>query len=185
MSSLTLIDFDDEEPDVGFSQDKDIIKPAKLPYEVDFKVLSPSEIQSSQDRQIGEVSAIIEQPPEAAVILLRYLKWNKERLIDNYMDKPDKLLKDAGLGTGAEQVVKTKMVKGFVCDICCEDAPGLQTYALRCKHRYCVDCYRTYLTQKIKDEGEAARIQCPTTGCNRIVDVKSLEMLIDNELKNR
>ena len=56
---------------------------------------------------------------------------------------------------------------------------------MKCGHRYCVDCYRQYLAQKIKDEGEAARIQCPTAGCNRIVDSKSLDLLVAAELKAR
>jgi len=46
-----------------------------------------------------------------------------------------------------------------------------------------VDCYRQYLAQKIKNEGEAARIQCPTEGCNQIVDSKSMDLLVASELK--
>lgn len=175
---------DEEESDVGFSQDKDL-KPAKKSYEVDHKVFSPADIQLHQDKQIDEVSAILGQPSEASAILLRYLRWNKERLVEAYMDKPDAILESAGLGPDAAQTPRTKVIKGFTCDICCEDTPGLETYALKCGHRYCTDCYRQYLAQKIKDEGEAARIQCPTRGCHRIVDAKSLDLLVAEELKSR
>ena len=101
------------------------------------------------------------------------------------MDKPDSVLEKAGLGPESAQIPTTRVIKGFTCDICCEDTPGLETYAMKCGHRYCVDCYRQYLAQKIKDEGEAARIQCPTSGCNRIVDAKSLDLLVAAELKAR
>lgn len=147
--------------------------------------MGPADIQSSQDKQIDEVSAILGQPSEATAVLLRHLRWNKERLIEAYMDGSEEILEDAGLGHQASQAPKTKVVKGFLCVICCEDGPGLETYALRCGHRYCVDCYRRYLAFKIKDEGEAARIQCPTSGCNRIVDSKSLDMLVSAEVKAR
>lgn len=157
----------------------------RQPHEVDYIVLGPADIQSSQDKQIDEVSAILGQPPEATAILLRHLRWNKERLIEAYMDGSEEILEDAGLGLQTSQAPKTKVVKGFVCGICCEDEPRLETYALRCGHRYCVDCYRQYLALKIKDEGEAARIQCPTNGCNRIVDSKSLDMLVSVEVKAR
>ena len=183
--SIVTTDSEEEDPDTGFSQDKDIIKPTKKAYEVDFKVYGPAEIQAHQDKQIEEVSAILGQPSEASAILLRYLRWNKERLIETYMDRPEYLLESAGLGPDNEQTPKTKVVKGFTCSICYEDEPGLETYAMKCGHRYCVDCYRTYLAQKIKDEGEAARIQCPTTGCKRIVDAKSLNLLVAAELKAR
>ena len=101
------------------------------------------------------------------------------------MERPESVLEKAGLGPESVQTPSTRVIKGFVCDICCEDTPGLETYAMKCGHRYCVDCYRQYLAQKIKDEGEAARIQCPTNGCNRIVDAKSLDLLVATELKDR
>ncbi|KAL9636557.1 MAG: hypothetical protein Q9164_002752 [Protoblastenia rupestris] len=176
-------EFDEGEPDVDFSQ-KDL-KPTRKAYEVDFKVYSPAEIQSHQDKQIDEVSAVLGQPAEATAILLRHLRWNKERLIDAYMEKPDVVLEDSGLGSSNNSTPSTTFIIGFTCDICCEDTPGLETYALRCGHRYCIDCHRQYLAQKIKAEGEAARIQCPTTGCHRIVDSKSLDLLVAADLKSR
>ena len=184
-SNCVVIDFDDDEPENEFSQDKDILKPPRKAYEVEFKVYGPADIQAHQDNQIDEVSAILGQPSEASAILLRYLRWNKEKLIEDYMDKPDAILEKAGLGPYAGQTPETAIIKGFVCNICCEDEPGLESYAMKCGHRYCVNCYRQYLAQKIKDEGEAARIQCPTEKCNRIVDSKSLKLLVVAELESR
>ncbi|KAI9847219.1 MAG: hypothetical protein M1838_000979 [Thelocarpon superellum] len=178
-------DFEDD-PDVGFeSQEKDMAKPRRKAYEVDFKVFGPAEIQMHQERQIEEVSLILGLPPESAGILLRQLRWNKERLIESYMDRADQILESAGLGPSDGDTASTVAVKGFVCEICCEDAEGCATYAMKCGHRYCVDCYRQYLAQKIKDEGEAARIQCPSEGCHRIVDSKSLDLLVTTELQDR
>ncbi|KAK5013191.1 E3 ubiquitin-protein ligase dbl4 [Cryomyces antarcticus] len=56
---------------------------------------------------------------------------------------------------------------------------------MKCGHQYCVDCYRHYLAQKIKDEGEAARIKCPGDKCSRVVDSKSLDLLVTVDLKDR
>ena len=172
--------------DVGFeSQDKDI-KPSKQAYEVDFKVFDPVQIQAQQDDQIIEVSNILGQPPEAAAILLRHLRWNKERLIDQYMEKTEEVLESAGLGQdAATNPPKVQEVKGFVCDICCDDSPHLDTFAMKCGHRFCVDCYKQYLSTKITDEGEAARIRCPGEGCTRIVDSKSLDLLVTHDLQSR
>lgn len=101
------------------------------------------------------------------------------------MDRPEEVLDSAGLGQDDPGQYETEVVPDFTCDICCEDEPGLETYAMKCGHRYCVDCYRHYLAQKIKDEGEAGRIQCPQEGCNRIVDSKSLDLLVAVDLKYR
>ncbi|KAI9696630.1 MAG: hypothetical protein M1820_008079 [Bogoriella megaspora] len=179
------IDSDFDDADIGFdTQDKDI-KPGKKAYEVDFKVFSQNDIQVQQDQQIDEVSAILGQPPEATAILLRHARWNKERLIEAYMDKEEVVLEEAGLGVALARPPELKKVKGFVCEICCEDQEELGTFAMKCGHRYCADCYRFYLAQKIKDEGEAARIKCPGDGCNKIVDSKSLDLLVAEDLKDR
>lgn len=170
---------------MGFSHDKDLMKPRKKAYEVDFKVLGLEEIVSQQHKQIEEVSAILGLPSEASAILLRHLRWNKERLIESYMDRPDTVLEKAGLGPDGGRAPKIEPVKGFTCTICFDDEPGMETYAMKCGHRYCVDCYRQYLAQKVKAEGEAARIQCPTDGCTRIVDSKSMDLLVTQDLKSR
>ncbi len=159
--------------------------PQRLPFQVEYKVLSPTDIQALQDKQIEEVSNILGQPPEWTAILLRHFRWNKERLIESYMDHPEDVLDNAGLGSNAIEEAKTEVVKGFTCEICFEDEEGLETYAMRCQHRYCVDCYRHYLAQKIREEGEAARIQCPKEGCNRIMDSKSLNLLLASDLRDR
>lgn len=178
------LDFGDD-VDGGFSEDKDIIGYTRKPYEVEFKVLSPEDIEGEQNAQINEVSLILGLPPESSAILLRYGRWNREKLIESYMDHPEKTLDEAGLGTNFEGKAKTEVIPGFMCDICCEDGDGLETYAMRCGHRFCVDCYRHYLGQKIREEGEAARIQCPGEKCHMIVDAKSLTLLVTDDLKDR
>lgn len=101
------------------------------------------------------------------------------------MDEPEQVLENAGLGQDTAAGVQTEVVSDFTCEICFEDEPGLETYAMRCGHRYCVSCFQHYLAQKITAEGEAARIQCPREGCPRIVDSKSLELLVAEALKER
>ncbi|KAJ4347767.1 translation initiation factor eIF-2B epsilon subunit, GEF [Ascochyta clinopodiicola] len=179
-------DFDMDQDDVGFeTQDKDI-KPTKQAHEVEFKVFDPAQIQAQQDKQIDELSSILMQPPEASAILLRYMRWNKERLIEQYMEKTEEVLESAGLGQDAESnPPKLQRIQGFCCDICCNDSPDMDTFAMKCGHRFCVDCYRQYLATKIQDEGEAARIRCPGEGCTRIVDSKSLDLLVAADLRGR
>ncbi|KAI1612501.1 ubiquitin-conjugating enzyme E2 [Exophiala viscosa] len=175
----------DQDQDGGFGYDKDILTNRQKPSEIEYKVLSPKDIQLQQDRQFQEVSSIIELPPEQTAILLRFMRWNKEKLIESYMDNPDKVLEAAGLGPESAGSPKLTTVKGFTCEICYEDGPSLQTYAMKCGHRYCVDCYTHYLTQKVKEEGEAARIECAFDGCHRIVDSKTLKLLVDRSVQDR
>lgn len=178
-------DIEFDEPDTGFDMGHKDFSVKRKSYEVPFKVYSPSDIQNYQNSQIEEVSMIIGQPPESTAILLRYARWNKEKLVESYMDKEDRVLEDAGLGQSNADAPKITTVRDFTCDICCEDGRNMLTYAMKCDHRFCVDCYRQYLAQKIKDEGEAARIRCPGDGCNRIVDSRTLDLLVTEDLKDR
>lgn len=181
-------DFDDEEPDdLDMELDKDVVSDDKTKkrYDVDFKVIKPADIQRQQEELIDDVNMILEMRPEDAAILLRHFRWNRERLIEEYMDRPNKTLEAAGLGPNVATLPKLETIPGFECDICCEDGEDLQTFALKCGHRYCVDCYRQYLQQKIREEGEAARIQCPTADCGRIIDAISLNVLVTPDLSGR
>ena len=178
------IDLDEVQDGFDFSQDKDL-KPKKKAYEVDFAVYSPADIQKQQERQIDDVATLLEQPHEATAILLRFGRWNKERLLDKYMEHPEKVLDEAGLG----QEIRTspprlESISNFMCEICCETNPG-ESFAMKCGHRFCLDCYRQYLTQKIRGEGEAARIRCPGDGCDKIIDSKSLDLLVTSDLADR
>lgn len=170
---------------MGFSQDKDIVKPTKRSFEVAFEVLSPSQIQHLQEVQIKEAADVLGQPPEAAAILLRHLRWNREKLFDKYMEDQARLLDAVGLEEDARHVPATRRILGFTCEICMSDDDDLDTCALKCGHRYCVDCYTQYLASKIRDDGEAARIQCPANKCKRIVDSSSLSFLVEDNLKAR
>ncbi|ETN43100.1 uncharacterized protein HMPREF1541_02258 [Cyphellophora europaea CBS 101466] len=179
----SLADFEHE--DGSFGYDKDYLTNPAKPYEIEFKVLNPLDIQVQQDKQFQEVASVIELPTEQTAILLRFMRWNKEKLLEMYMENPEKVLEDAGLGPTFAEAPKTRTIPGFECEICYENGPSLQSYAMKCGHRYCADCYTQYLTQKVKEEGEAARIQCPRDGCHRIVDAKSLQLLVAPEVRDR
>lgn len=186
MSGDEDFDFDDEpDPDLGMAQDFGH-KKKKAAYEITYKVFEPQDIKKQQDVLIDEVNMILNISKEEAAILLRHFRWNKERLIDDYMDKGQhQVLEAAGLAQTDAKLPRLETIPGFVCDICCEEGEGLESFAIKCGHRYCVDCYRHYLSQKIREEGEAARIQCPADGCNLIIDARSLDLLLTTELTER
>ncbi|KAI1002361.1 E3 ubiquitin-protein ligase [Podosphaera aphanis] len=176
--------FDEPEPDLSDSPKDEIVQKEKKIFDTSFKVYQPKDIQAQQNELIDEVNMILDLRKEEAAILLRHFRWNQERLIEDYMDRPKKVLEDAGLGLSTSTPPRLGIVPGFMCDICCEDGADLKTFAMKCDHRYCVDCYSHYLSQKIK-EGEAARIQCPQDGCRQIIDTKSLGILLNTELQAR
>jgi ariadne-1 len=180
-------DFDDvdiEDGEMYESQERNV-KPDTHSFEVDHRSLAPRDIDAAQSKLIKEVKDVLGQPPESTAILLRYFRWNREKLIENYMDDQPDTLEVAGLGYDASSSAKLDTISGFECEICYSNTPDAPTFALKCDHRFCADCYRQYVEGKVRNEGEAARIKCPGDGCNRIIDSKSLELLLPSDLKNR
>ncbi|KAI5858128.1 hypothetical protein BZA05DRAFT_116256 [Tricharina praecox] len=177
-------EFDDDDNDQFLDDVKDE-KPQKKAYEVDFKTLSSGEVRAEQVSQVTELSDLFGLSSEQCGILLRHFKWQKERLIERYMDNMERVLEEAGLGSEYAITPVLEKIPGFSCDICCDEGRRLLTYSMKCDHRYCANCYRQYLESKIKDEGEAARIQCPSEGCTRIVDSKTTKLLIAPEVYKR
>lgn len=58
--------------------------------------------------------------------------------------------------------------------------------AADCGHKFCKDCWKQYLTFKIRDEGVAEAISCPESDCEIIVDdVAVLKLVEDKDVRDK
>ena len=171
----------DDDDFVNFNDEKTKLKA----YEVEFTVLSPEKIKSRQNEQIEQIKTMFALPTEHAAILLRYFRWNKEKLVEKYMENPEVISEKSGIVANGSELHQKEVVPGFVCDICCDDEDGMLTYALDCGHRFCCECYQKYLIQKIQGEGESSRIQCPETKCNVTIDDQTIKLLVPQTVVER
>ncbi|KAI9309327.1 hypothetical protein BJ944DRAFT_173160 [Cunninghamella echinulata] len=188
-SSLSVSDneVDDMAFDGAFAEKHD-----RKAYEVEFSVQSVQNLMSSQEKEIQQVTTILGLQSKDAATLLRYFRWNKEKLFERYMDAPDKVLRSAGVFNNndpnhhtillAKQLPKEK--QPFMCEICCDDDLDLETVSVACEHRFCKTCYQHYLKQKIF-EGESRRIECPQDKCNVIVDENTVQLIVDEKTNGR
>lgn len=119
------------------------------------------------------------------------------------MDSPEKINYEAGILDDPHHPRMLDLAD-FTCEICYRSTDDISpatssqrkptaatarktmsTAALACMHRFCVDCYKTYLEQKIKFEGESRRIQCMEEKCNIIMDEKTLSLVVDKPVFER
>lgn len=170
------MDFEQTE-DIGFSDLTDE-KERKKAYEVDFKVVPLPDIISAQANASNHVAGILDLSTEQAAALLRSFKWNKERLIERYMENPQEILDQAGVVLDSDKITITQRPAGFLCEICYDDSPVGGALGLSCGHIFCHGCYEQYLTQKINEEGECRRILCPESGCSVLVDEANIKRII-------
>ncbi|KAI9322880.1 hypothetical protein BX666DRAFT_1899160 [Dichotomocladium elegans] len=191
-SVCSMNDSDYAENDIAF-ENAFPEKPRPKAYEVEFNVHSTQSLIRMQDKEISQVSTILGLPKEDAATLLRYFRWNKEKFFETYMERPEKVLSDVGVSNADRQALIAVLAKDlpaqkypqpFMCDICCDNDPNMETVCVACGHRFCKTCYVHYLQQKIK-EGESRRIECPQSECNVIVDEKTVESLMDPETSKK
>ena len=186
---------EEEEEDLIFGAEVTPGRLMKKSYHVDFKVCSISDITRFQRKEIGIVSGILGCPPHHSAILLRAYKWNKEKLIEKYMDSSELVLTSSGItliessSISPSSTLESQRIKlatnGFSCEICCNDESDLLTCGLDCGHLFCRDCYSQYLTQKIVQEGESRRIQCMADGCDLVLDENTVEMCVEKEVNDK
>lgn len=60
------------------------------------------------------------------------------------MENPEKVRKDAGIST-LDLEKKPSKKKDYECPICTDTYNGANMYALGCGHKYCLDCWKSYL----------------------------------------
>ncbi|KAG8832946.1 hypothetical protein FRC17_000275 [Serendipita sp. 399] len=182
---------DDEEGDFQVVPEKDKVKS----YEVECKSLTADEVRKVMRSSVEYVVSIFGLEPDVARMLLREFGWNRERMTEQYMENSSKVLIKAGIeqdaaspispvrSTGTTQLARdasttrkltrkptlstTTPQSGFVCPICCDDAPPA-TLALSCGHQFCNECWTQYLEGKIRDEGECV-VRCMKDGCSILV----------------
>lgn len=160
----------------------------KKPYEVDFRCLTIAGIEAMQQKEIDHIAGMFMVPAHDAAVLLRHFQWNKERLIEQYMDDTERVKWEAGV---LDNPACPRMLEmhDFTCEICCmssDDYGGMiMTTSLPCGHRYCTECYTQYVEQKVREEGESRRIQCMNRHCKLIVDEDTMSKLLPPRLFHR
>ncbi|ORY33473.1 hypothetical protein BCR39DRAFT_563976 [Naematelia encephala] len=167
--------------------------PQKKPYDVTYKVRTVQEIMDMQNREVQKIHALLDIPTSTAAILLRHHVWNSEKLQEAYFTDPEQTLLDAGLSppSSPSPVKRTRSqhTVPFECPICCMDFTKEQvedlTLTMGCGHRFCRTCWTEYISGKIRDEGESARIQCMGEACKRIVRPELVDELVPGELSKK
>ncbi|PRP85297.1 hypothetical protein PROFUN_06899 [Planoprotostelium fungivorum] len=158
----------------------------------EYACLSPEEIISRQQTEIAFVADLLSIPTSVAAALLRHFSWKREVLIAKYFENPEGTQAEAGVSISEVEVNdESSHEHGPIslsgeeeCLICGEDSLPEACTALHCEHRFCNDCWSSYLTMKI-NEGEASKIRCPSRGCAMLVRESIVKALVKEETYDR
>ncbi|KAF8629287.1 hypothetical protein AX15_003534 [Amanita polypyramis BW_CC] len=88
---------DDDEMDMDADGDDFKVAPktTRKPYEIDYRSLSQAEVEKLMRDDIENICSVLGVEASAATLLLRHMSWNRERLVEKYMDNRSRVLVEA------------------------------------------------------------------------------------------
>jgi ankyrin repeat/IBR domain-containing protein 1 len=71
-----------------------------------------------------------------------------------------------------------------LCEICSLEIDSIETLDAQCGHKFCFQCWKTYLELKI-ESAETNAITCPAFDCSYLVTMEVIEKVVSPELTHR
>eukprot|EP00008_Paramoeba_atlantica_P011847 CAMPEP_0201490596 /NCGR_PEP_ID=MMETSP0151_2-20130828/26648_1 /ASSEMBLY_ACC=CAM_ASM_000257 /TAXON_ID=200890 /ORGANISM="Paramoeba atlantica, Strain 621/1 / CCAP 1560/9" /LENGTH=488 /DNA_ID=CAMNT_0047876599 /DNA_START=375 /DNA_END=1838 /DNA_ORIENTATION=+ len=184
-SSSSAFAYDEEEDGEGEDFIGDFVFEEDHPDKA-FVCLKEQDIVTEQNREIQHISELLSLSQPQCSGLLRYFKWNKDKLLTRYFEDPDGVLELAGVkvktgGSGDSQGVQIITVDNR-CSICDEEGgDAVELFAIECKHYFCFLCWNQYLTMQIR-EGQSGLIPCPSYDCGLLVEEQFVKKMVTEEI---
>lgn len=181
-----------------------------------YKILDYKEVSPIMESYIQEVSNLLSISHDISHILLKYYKWNKEKLIDLYYGDTEQILINAGASKGNNLIgsssslttskssssksqspsssssssspiplsspINSSIIK---CRICGDNFTLNQVYELDCGHKFCRDCYGTYLIHQINDGPSCVFAHCPEYQCKQSITMGAVSTLCSHEVNEK
>ncbi|KAH8318390.1 hypothetical protein KR074_002827 [Drosophila pseudoananassae] len=178
-----------DDGDDDFGMEVDLPSSAERQLDADdyqYKVLTTDEIVQHQREIIDDVNLVLKLHTPITRILLNQFKWDKEKLLEKYFDgNIEEFFKDAHVinpFNKAPEAIRQKTTRSQCeeCEICFSLLPPDLMTGLECAHRFCLSCWREYLTTKIVAEGLGQTISCAAHGCDILVDDVTVTKLVQD-----
>lgn len=172
-------DEDDDWGDDGDAFDDGFEDDPTIESKQDFIVLDETELKNRKDKLVNDLAETLAISPLKSSMLMRANKWNQERIVTEYFEDSQKLLKNGGLQF-LEKKCESKDEE-IECRICDDDFPLEETLAIGCGHRFCEDCWKDYLEERTNRGVSNVLSPCPSYKCPAVVPDTLFEKVLDEE----
>lgn len=141
-----------------------------------YEFLMKDQFEKELRKKVEEFVPYTELKPEEAELVLIHYNWNLELLLNDWVDKMDKIKMLSGLKQTPEsqkniyKFFKKNQIPKNMCLVCMTEFENENDYlCLGCGHKCCVECYTEYLLAKLDEQMTLLSTPCPLHGCNFIV----------------
>lgn len=98
--------------------------------------LGPDEVQSQINSLLENVSMVLKNEKDNLELILDHFKWNKDMLIQQYLDDPTRIMKEVGL-SGKAATLSPVRRHSMACPVCVLSTPYKELVWLWCNHACC------------------------------------------------
>lgn len=144
---------------------------------VEYTVVDGEHITSMREKEAERIAEFLGVMVEEALVLLSAYQYKQEQLLERWVENTQKVLETAGVVIGKEPSWMV-IPKDYICQVCCASESNMETLALPCGHRYCVNCFREYIRLKIDDSNY--RLECMSLGCKIFMSPALVRRLVDD-----
>ncbi|KAL6052942.1 RBR-type E3 ubiquitin transferase [Balamuthia mandrillaris] len=147
-----------------------------------YEALRPEDVLRQYREIIAHVVQRLNLPNDTvAVSLLRSFGWNKDRLVEAYVEDSKGVCRSAGITTVSLEAVIVNKEDEFECLVCMDDFKAADSFALPCEHRYCASCWRSFLELKIKEGAGCLSTKCMAPECEYAVHDAAFAKIVSPE----
>ncbi|MBA0565871.1 hypothetical protein Golob_010726 [Gossypium lobatum] len=148
-----------------------------------FSVLTEADIRHRIKDNIAEVSSVLSISKNEASSLLLHYNWSVSNIFDSWFADEKAAREKAGLFL--EPLIESPDHGSSICVICFEDYPCDGTKSTSCGHRYCNDCWSSYIKTAIADGPQSLLLTCPHPSCRAAVGEDMVGLFASEKEKNK
>jgi hypothetical protein len=153
-----------------------------------YQTISTKNLVPLMEQHIMDTAEVLDIPTSAAVSLLCDWQWNKQRLLEAYMNDQQGTLRKAGVTYRCFPVPEAtnRKIESGDCPICMESISdgNVEILSMPCGHTFCKTCWHEYLHNLINLEGTTCMAaSCPDATCQERLSQHEVEKAAPNLLE--
>ena len=137
-----------------------------------FKTMQVSQVREELIKKLDAAHDLFTMNRDDMMIIIRHYKWNEDKMMQEWFDDQEKLKYPLGLEYDKRldlkpeiRVSQPNFNEGY-CLSCYEELTSQNSYALACKHTFCILCVKEHLKAKIESFTDGIDSRCMQFGCN-------------------
>ncbi|KAF2309950.1 hypothetical protein P3X46_020930 [Hevea brasiliensis] len=153
-----------------------------------YRILKEDDIRQRMEDELAQVSSVLSLPKPEASILLCFFNWSLTKLHDSWFSDEFAVREKVGLLQKTLLLPEIFSIDSAIitCGICFDSYPPDRISSAACGHPYCNDCWSSYISTSINNDGLGClMLRCPDPSCRVAVGQDMIDSLVSKDDRNK